>query len=395
MADIDATKKEEETQKEMEDPKFHEASATPVTVDMLMIKDTPADEKEAKDTQNKKSEEETPKEEEDPKSHDAATSKPVTDDVIIKEAPADEKEAEDTPMEKMTDEADTPKKEIKKRGQRNKLDPVPEPSGKRQRKSAESYKPPDFTEVTPLPEVSKGRGIKLKDIPALRAGIEGVSANDPMKEIFNAFRFLFPFRAKTSHQEKKERLLDFSGFLSPIEKDEDKEKREKVDEDAEAKMTQKAYKLTIPEIKALCDFFCVDRSPPENEKNIDKETLVDRLLNFLGSPSTEAIKESAKNVVATSDSLKKKKESVHKKSRASKGEIEEKPSPKKEIVKEVTEKGKMPTDKELRKWVQAYVACFDLDKATTKHALQTASDKFGLDLGTKKARIKELLTEEM
>eukprot|EP00568_Trieres_chinensis_P005106 CAMPEP_0183298668 /NCGR_PEP_ID=MMETSP0160_2-20130417/5629_1 /TAXON_ID=2839 ORGANISM="Odontella Sinensis, Strain Grunow 1884" /NCGR_SAMPLE_ID=MMETSP0160_2 /ASSEMBLY_ACC=CAM_ASM_000250 /LENGTH=56 /DNA_ID=CAMNT_0025460765 /DNA_START=32 /DNA_END=202 /DNA_ORIENTATION=- len=55
----------------------------------------------------------------------------------------------------------------------------------------------------------------------------------------------------------------------------------------------------------------------------------------------------------------------------------------------------MPSDKALRKWVRAYVRCFNLDKATTKHAIETASDKFGVDLTEKKTRIKELLTEEM
>ena len=56
---------------------------------------------------------------------------------------------------------------------------------------------------------------------------------------------------------------------------------------------------------------------------------------------------------------------------------------------------KVPTDKALRRWVKAYVRCFNLDKATTKHAMETASDKFGVDLKPKKQRIKELLTEAM
>lgn len=56
---------------------------------------------------------------------------------------------------------------------------------------------------------------------------------------------------------------------------------------------------------------------------------------------------------------------------------------------------KLPTDKALKRWVKAYVRCFNLDKATTKHAMETASDKFGVDLKPKKQRMKELLTEAM
>jgi hypothetical protein len=64
------------------------------------------------------------------------------------------------------------------------------------------------------------------------------------------------------------------------------------------------------------------------------------------------------------------------------------------LVKE-HKKGDKPDDDALRQWVRAYVVCFDMDSATTKHALKTASDKFGLDLAKEKDRIKELLAEEM
>jgi hypothetical protein len=54
-----------------------------------------------------------------------------------------------------------------------------------------------------------------------------------------------------------------------------------------------------------------------------------------------------------------------------------------------------PDDARLRKWVRAYVRCFDLKKATTKHAVETATEKFGVDMFDKKERIKELIAEEM
>ena len=41
---------------------------------------------------------------------------------------------------------------------------------------------------------------------------------------------------------------------------------------------------------------------------------------------------------------------------------------------------KQVTDKALRRWVQTYVACFNMDKTTIKPAMETTSDKFGIDL---------------
>lgn len=136
-------------------------------------------------------------------------------------------------------------------------------------------------------------------------------------------------------------------------------------------MSIKAFKLTVAEIKNLCDTFDVDRSA-EGGKSLGKDDLIDRLLDFLGKPEKKSTKtqqkKSSKKKAATSSSSSK---------------------------EEKVEKGKMPSDKALRKWVQAYVACFNLDKATTKHAMETASEKFGIDLSEKKSRIKELLAEEM
>ena len=55
----------------------------------------------------------------------------------------------------------------------------------------------------------------------------------------------------------------------------------------------------------------------------------------------------------------------------------------------------MPSDKKLQKLVKAYVTYFNLDKATIKHAMETASDKFGVDLTEKKIFVKELLREQL
>jgi hypothetical protein len=176
-------------------------------------------------------------------------------------------------------------------------------------------------------------------------------------------------------------------------------------------MSEKAFKMTIPELKTMCDFFTVDRSAHEGE-NMTKEVLVDRLLDFLGEPSTKLTKKgatstkkgSAKKRKKQSDTAdEEKKMSAKKKKKATK-----KVAAKKESDDEIEENdeeadddddkalaGGMPTEKALRKWVRAYVACFNMQSSTIKHALETASDKFGVDLSDKKALLKQLITDEM
>ena len=152
------------------------------------------------------------------------------------------------------------------------------------------------------------------------------------------------------------------------------------------KMSVKAYKLNIPALKKICDVFDVDR-----RKKGTKDDLVDCLLNFLGAPDVQLTnaKEADIKPKAKSPKKSKKEEDSADESEAkdSEDEVEAEDSDKKEG-------NKMPSDKELQKWVHAYTMCFNLDKVTTRHALETASAKFGVDLSSKKARIKELLAKE-
>lgn len=144
---------------------------------------------------------------------------------------------------------------------------------------------------------------------------------------------------------------------------------------AQKKYATKAYKLTVPALKKLCNVFAVDRS-----KASDKDKLVDVLLDFLSKPSEEPLKGSKK---AAAGSKKKKASKSKKTSSATLDDYEE-------IVE-----GEMPDDKQLRQWVRAYVRCFNTAKNTLKDAMEIAEEKFGVNLKEKKDRIKELLTEEM
>jgi flagellar biosynthesis GTPase FlhF len=160
-------------------------------------------------------------------------------------------------------------------------------------------------------------------------------------------------------------------------------------------MSVRAFKLSIPALKKICDVFDIDRT-----KKTSKDDLVDCLLDFLGAPDaklTNTKKVDSKPKAKTPKQAKKKKAKKQE-------ESEEEDSQEKEESEEESEqkdsddkveKGKMPSDKALRKWVHAYVACFNLEKATTKHALETASDRFGVDLSSKKDLLKELLTDAL
>jgi hypothetical protein len=212
----------------------------------------------------------------------------------------------------------------------------------------------------------------------------------------------------------KNNILEFSGFLKNIPEGADEKEVEKEDEEAETKFSTKAFKMHVPQLKMLCDFFDVDRSSASG-KALDKETLIDRLLDFLGAPDPDLVKgkgekkKTPKKATSKQTPVKSTKyptkggKKISKKSDNTsesepESDVEEaeevKPSPDYSKVKE-HKKNEKPSDEVLRQWVRAYVVCFNMDAATTKHAIKTASEKFGVDLNTEKDRIKELLAEEM
>jgi hypothetical protein len=124
-------------------------------------------------------------------------------------------------------------------------------------------------------------------------------------------------------------------------------------------------------------------------------------LDFLGGPDETLT--TLKPAAVGSKSAPKKKAGAKKGAKKSKAKSEtddeseeEVKEPPKDFSKiKVLKKGDKPDEEALRQWVRAYVACFDMDSATTKHAIKTASEKFGCDLSKEKSKIKELLGEEM
>jgi len=388
--------------------------------DEEMATDDKEEVKEAKDDKENGSKEEVKEEE------------VKEEEVKEEEMKEEEMKEEEVKEEEAKEEAESPAKTAKpspaktprsgKRTKKTSLDTLFDDSIqipaalKRERKQVGVYAPENFKEeITPHKKVvaKVGRGQKLRDLLSVKDSIARTAAKDPIlaaahKLIFGGGRG----RSSVSKKHIKSRLLDFNGYLEVMPEDTEKATVEKLDQDAESKMATRAYKMTVPLLKTLCDLFDVDRIPAEGKAVIDKDTLIDRLLDFLGAPDSKYLKTPKKVSVkkrkaptptkSKSPTPKKKKvrKEIGKKAKAQERTYQEDSETENEMDVDSEEESEeevvnMPTDKLLRKWVRAYVNCFNLDKATTKHAIETASDRFGVDLTGKKARIKELLTEEM
>ena len=117
--------------------------------------------------------------------------------------------------------------------------------------------------------------------------------------------------------------------------------------------------------------------------------MIDRLLDFLGEPDDSMIMKKKDKA-----DTKKKADVKPKKKTQSKPAVAKVVEDPFSLIKDY-KKGKAPNDKALRQWVKAYIVCVDMETATTKDAVLTASAKFGVDMATQKARIKQILAEEI
>lgn len=272
-----------------------------------------------------------------------------------------------------------------------KQDSVTPVSGKRARKSASRLS----SELASTPSkkefiVPVGRGVKLDSIESVKAKVKVLKKDDVI--LREAHGLLFSVRGRPKQNLIKKHILSFSGYLPPVEGEKTEKEIEADDEEFETKMSVKAFKLTVLQLKNLISLFDI------KAEGMDKESLVDCLLDFLGAPDAKLTKGLRKKRKSNGTSKSPKKKQKAKDTDVEMGdETEEDDSVEHamEVEEDDLKTGKMPTDAKLRKWVKAYVACFNLDKATTKHAIETASDKFGVDMTSKKAKIKMLLADEL
>lgn len=276
---------------------------------------------------------------------------------------------------------------------------------KRERKSTsvltvdtfdESKKPIDF-------DVPKGTGTALQDLDCVNDSITSKNTKDH-QIILDAFhKFLFSGQPLKLRGQKKvppktaqTQILQYSGFrgLEGFDQDTDEIKDRYED---------KCNSATIPLLKTFCDLLCLDRSGCTT-----KVALTERLLEFLESPSESKIKQSYVNALKkkrkSSDSVAKTEPKSNKKKKkeenADDSEDEMASNNERDADEEDVEEIEgisFPTEKWIRKWVRAYLTCFNTDNVTTKHAIATASEKFGVDFNVKekKKQLKEMISEEI
>lgn len=336
------------------------------------------------------------------------------------------KEEKDEPMEEKPEdvvEEDQPftKKRIRKGTAAliKEAEAYTTPEAKRSRKSLTTFEPEDYTKTpTKIKEIKipEGRGTKLRDIPSVASKVNEYKVTDPILQ--KAYRLLYGGTGGIIgrgrgliKKDLKKNLLEFSGYLPPLVSteglsEEEKGRIEEREDELEEKFATKAHQFKIPLLKSLCDLFDISRQyAPGSKKLPDKEGLVDLLLDFLGAPNASLTKSAqakpkrgpskSPKKTSTEDTPKKKRGRPPKKKVEEDVEMAEAEVVEEEDVDEVIDGKTIPSEKKLRNWVKAYVNCFNLEKATTNHAIETASDKFGVDLACKKDKIKDLLSEEM
>ena len=142
--------------------------------------------------------------------------------------------------------------------------------------------------------------------------------------------------------------------------------------------------MQLPLIKSLCEVFQVNRGSAP----LKKKEIIQLLLTFLSSPDP------GMTIPAEGKRRGRKPGSKNKKKVVKIYDDDDDMGESEDNGKIETEGGS-PTNSQLKKWVKAYVNCFNLDKATAKHAVQTASDKFDVDLTERKGEIMDLLREAM
>jgi hypothetical protein len=112
---------------------------------------------------------------------------------------------------------------------------------RRERKSADVFRPDDFVHVDKSLQVQEGRGAPLGDLPACRESIEQC----PDGELLVAHCLVFPTRGKPAKKDLKANLLAFSGYL-PVKKDgTDKKEKDAIDEECEVRRGYKRILLFV------------------------------------------------------------------------------------------------------------------------------------------------------
>jgi hypothetical protein len=155
----------------------------------------------------------------------------------------EESEATKEEEEEVADETEATPEEgadgtERKRNTRKRQNDPPMLESKRARKSAETFAPAFFSKKGTQDKVNiiEGRGSRLGSILNVRKSIESFS--NTAEDIHMAHRLLFTIRGKPGKDDfkyRKDQLLAFSGFLTPLVEGEDQNYRAKIDDQAEVR----------------------------------------------------------------------------------------------------------------------------------------------------------------
>lgn len=251
---------------------------------------------------------------------------------------------------------------------------TPTRESRRPRKAVEALVPTLNDAASNNKSRLNGRGTPLNAL--CRKPLEAAS----LHSLLSLYRLLLITRAVPKRKTQLlEGLLEFNGYL-PQGGTEDEDEAMEVSFvclfrhllltlsnnlfHTQTKYALRAYKLKKAEILTIYEALGLERG----SASTGKDDLAEHLLEFLSEPSRSKYKAVPGERVIEEG-----------------GEDENRED----------DEFDLPTETQLRAWVQAYAACFNMKRMTTQHAIETASDKFGVDISSQKELLKELFVEEL
>jgi hypothetical protein len=139
-----------------------------------------------------------------------------------------QKEVKTSPKDSKDEENEDEKEEIEDEQEKK-----TEAKRKRRQSKADAYQPLDFKSPSSKsgPQISVGRGKKLGEIEAVKTNVTGFSVDDD--EMTLAHKLLYKMRGRPAKKDLRRNILEFSGYLRPLESGETGEDVEEEDEEAE------------------------------------------------------------------------------------------------------------------------------------------------------------------
>jgi len=264
--------------------------------------------------------------------------------------------AELTPMAEECDDEPSSEAELEEKGWEKDVENLP---AQRERKAVDTLVPEEQKNEVWTPP--KGDG---EEIGSMETVMENLRAEKLDKGQLKNVHTLMYKRAGKKNQLRKNIAL-FTGF----------------DVSEKERFTNKCMSLDLKIIKHIMDLFDIDRSSKTG--GVKKDELIQRMFTWFQCPKEE--------LTAHYGKKKRKKAPAQTKKR--------KPSKKAKVDNasddESDDGSGTPSNSELKKWMDMYIQCVNLDETTVGMFVTAASSKFGVDLSEKKPLLKQLLADAL